>query len=328
MASVVRSVQRQSLDITGKINLADPLVVCAEITVIFQRLYAQLDFDSERVGECGADGIAGLFHSVFNDIIDLYTGRVPGYYACDTQYHDICHVMDVALAMARLVDGYERAETHSPLGYQRAVLGLVVALFHDSGYIRCSRDTQYKHGAEYTKTHVSRSAQFLAEYLPRYGMQDKVRLAQDLVHYTGYEVDSRLDDRQDHLLGCLLGTADLIAQMSARAYLEKCRDDLFVEFKIGKVNKVKVSELGAAIPVDGEYYTNAEQLLYGTPDFMRITRQDRLDRLFDGVYDYATYHFGGENPYLDGLEKNLHYIEQQLDQGGSFILRRCRSIAY
>ena len=81
------------------------------------------------------------------------------------------HSLDDTLAMARLLVGYERTHTREQrLGAERAVIGLVTALFHDAGYIREMADTQHRNGAEFTRTHVTRGAQFLARYLPTIGL--------------------------------------------------------------------------------------------------------------------------------------------------------------
>ena len=109
--------------------------------------------------------------TAFVDFERLFNGQFPGYLGCDTVYHDVQHSLDDTLAMARLLAGYDR--THAPdlrLGAERALLGLVVALFHDAGYIRQTDDSQHRNGAEFTRTHVGRSAQFLARYLPTLGM--------------------------------------------------------------------------------------------------------------------------------------------------------------
>ena len=44
-----------------------------------------------------------------------------------------------------------------------------------------------------------------------------------------------MKDPRDIKLGHLLGTADMIAQMADRCYLEKCRDRLYPEFVLGGV---------------------------------------------------------------------------------------------
>ena len=183
--------------------------------------------DSDRLGQA------------FTDFERLFTGQFPGYFGCDTVYHDLQHSLDDTLAMARLLAGYDRA--HSPdqrLGGDRAVMGIVVAMFHDSGYIRQIDDTRHRNGAEFTSTHVSRGAQFLARYLPSIGLANSATVAGQIIHFTGYEVpfdQIRLDEPRDRKVGHLLGTADMLAQMSDRCYLEKCRDRLYPEFVLGGI---------------------------------------------------------------------------------------------
>ncbi len=175
----------------------------------------------------------------FDDFDKLFTGRMPGYHGVDTLYHDRQHSLDMTLAMARLLVGYERSvESRLRFGAERASLALVTSLFHDAGYIREFDDRQHSNGAEFTLYHVTRSARFLARYLPSIGMENWVPVATRIVHFTGYEIKLnmiQLADPKDRKLGHLLGTADLIAQMADRCYLEKCRDRLYPEFVLGGV---------------------------------------------------------------------------------------------
>ena len=53
-------------------------------------------------------------------------------------------------------------------------MALVTSLFHDAGYIREFDDRQHSNGAEFTLYHVTRSARFLARYLPSIGMENWV----------------------------------------------------------------------------------------------------------------------------------------------------------
>ena len=39
--------------------------------------------------------------------VAIVKAKYPGYRACDTEYHNLQHTLDVTLAMARLMDGYE-----------------------------------------------------------------------------------------------------------------------------------------------------------------------------------------------------------------------------
>lgn len=258
---------------------------------------------------------------VFSDVSDLFEGRWAGYRACDTPYHDLRHTLDVTLALARLIDGYD--STHSGadrLGPERALLGIVTALFHDSGYIVEERDTGHRFGAEYTLTHVSRSADLLSRYLTRIGLAAHIDVATEIVHYTGYErpFDTiKLPDRRDQLLGFMLGTADLIAQMSDRAYLEKCRDFLFEEF-------VHAGIAHEALP-DGRIrinYDSPNDLLFKTREFFQQVALPRLDQSFEGVYRFAGAHFAGTNYYIDEIALNFAYLAQVIDSQDVGLLRR------
>ena len=173
------------------------------------------------------------------------------------------------------------------------MLGIVVALFHDAGYIRQTDDTTHRNGAEFTRTHVGRSAQFLARYLPSIGMAEWVPVATQIVHFTGYELrfdQIRLDDARDRKVGHLLGTADMTAQMADRCYLEKCRDRLYPEFVLGGV---AVSQGDAGLKV---VYGSGLDVLRQTPEFVAETMRTRLDGEFGGAYRYFEPVFGGRNP--------------------------------
>ena len=247
----------------------------------------------------------------FQDFDRLYRGDYPGFHACDTAYHDACHVRDVTLAMARLIDGYE--VTHGPgesLGHQLALVGLIVALFHDAGYIRRRGDTRHSNGAAYTRTHVSRSARFLVEYLPTIGLGAQADMAARMVHYTGYEMapeDIVLNSTRAHRVGHLVGTADVIAQMSDVAYLEKCRDCLYQEFEVGGITRQRAAD-GSELVV----YESPADLLVKTPGFVESVMEQRLDGYFAAAYRFAAAHFGGNNLYMEGLMANRRRLEKAL----------------
>jgi hypothetical protein len=295
----------QSLDVSGIINVNDPQSVCDGVLEIFSKRYSGADF--------------GLLRRVYADFSALYNGRLKGFLACETAYHDMQHVLDVSLAMARLLDGYD-TEHLGPeqLGPDLAMIGMIVALFHDSGYIRREGETDIQHGAEYTKIHVTRSAEFMAEYLPSIGREDIIGLCEKLVHFTGYEYSPdqiKLDDPKLRILGGLVGTADVIAQMADPEYLEKCRDRLYPEFSLGGLTHELLPD-GSEVVL----YESAEDLLRKTPDFIKSTISNRLDAHFNGLYHYVETHFGGRNYYMEALDTNCRHLEQLLDKDDATLL--------
>ena len=65
--------------------------------------------------------------------------------------------------------------------------------------------------------------------------------------------------------GHLLGTADMLAQMADRCYLEKCRDRLYAEFVLGDV-AVHAGREGVKV-----LYGSGLDLLRQTPKFIAST---------------------------------------------------------
>ena len=130
---------------------------------------------------------------------------------------------------------------------------------------------------------------FLRAYLPKLGMPRYVGVASMIVHFTGYELDIddiELDDPRDILCGHLIGTADMIAQMADRCYLEKCRDHLYREFVLGGV------AIETAKP--GQYkvrYTSGEDLLQKTPFFYQEVVNERLKKKIQSCLSLHGSHF-------------------------------------
>jgi hypothetical protein len=256
----------------------------------------------------------------FHDFRRLFRGQAEGYVGCDTLYHDQQHSLDVTLAMARLLAGYEQtAPEVDRLGHERAVVGLICALFHDSGYIRRVTE-RHRNGAEFTPYHISRSAEYLTGYLPRIGLGQWVPIARQVVHFTGYEIsldDIELDDPKDSLVGHLLGTADMLAQMADRCYLEKCRDRLYGEFVLAGIAVEQKSPKERVVR-----YASGADLLRQTPGFWQVSASSRLEKAFNRAYRNIEPLFGGQNPYLLAIDSNLRYLEQLLDAGDTARLRR------
>ena len=141
-------------DVTNRINVEDPDRVRDAVLALFAARYPGADLTPLR--------------RAFEDTKSLFQGTFPGYLPCDTLYHDLRHTLDMTLAMARLLDGHDRSHAEADrIGAHRAMLGTVVALLHDSGYLKRASEAHVENGAVFTKIHVSRSADFLSRYLPQ-----------------------------------------------------------------------------------------------------------------------------------------------------------------
>jgi len=216
-------VRRNEYDVTNSVNTTDVKEMSDVVSRMYEEAYQQ-------------DAPVALIQA-FEDIRKLYRGESADYHECDTDYHDIQHVLDVTLAMARMMDGYVRSKTAKALSARLFQFGIIAALYHDCGYIRNRRDTRHHNGAEYTPVHVGRSERYLLDYLPTVGMTDLVPAA-CVVHYTGYEVAVdriQLPGPEFGIVGHMLGSADILGQMADRCYLEKCYDRLYPEFVRGGI---------------------------------------------------------------------------------------------
>lgn len=293
-------------DVTGRICTTDTEAVAREV----QRLHADL-FQVEPDPRVLAP---------FEDTRRYFEGRWPDLHGCDTAYHNLQHTLDVTLAMARLMDGHDRSEAgRQQFGERLFRFGLVLALFHDIGYLRRRRDTRHRNGAEYTLTHVSRGARFLDDYLEWAGFDDLRSIAGPLVHFTGYEipVDAiAVDDPLLRRLGQMLGSADILAQMADRCYLEKCRDRLYPEFVTGGVAVQR--DAGGARRVA---FASADDLVEKTPGFYRSAHA-RLEGELGGTFRFATPHFRGQNLYIEELEKNIRHATVVATKHDPELLRR------
>jgi len=303
------NVRRSDYDVTDTVQVSSPAAVRAAIETLFRPTWPQTP-------------LAPLQRS-FEHFDLLFAGKIPGYHGVDTVYHDRQHTLDITLALARLLVGYERqAEPRDRLGGERAVAGLITGLFHDVGYLRRTDELESRNGAEFTLVHVSRGARFLEEFLPVVGLGRWVAVAREIIHFTGYEIpgvqiEARLSDPRDITVGHLLGTADMIAQMADRCYLEKCRDRLYAEFVLG----------GVAVPVSSTgdrrvRYASGLDLLRQTPEFAAETRRKRLDGEFHSAYRYLEILYGGHNPYIEAIDRNIAFLHRVLRSENWRLLRR------
>lgn len=298
--------RKSDYDVTNTVQVSSPREVCEGVRSLWVKHYDPSAF--QPVGEA------------FSLLEKAFVGRAPDLHGIETTYHDLQHTLDVTLAMARLIDGYCREHGADALGEERSAVGLVTALFHDAGYLRKLRDTQHSHGAEYTKVHVSRSAEMLEDVLPRLGLGQHAATAAEMVHFTGYERpldEIRMPDGSWRKLGHLLGTADMLAQMADRCYLEKCRDRLYEEFEMGGMARMRAPD--GRIIVN---YESPEHLLRKTPDFCNVTLDKRLGDTFEDAHEYLETHFGGTNLYMEEIRANLAHLRMVIEQERWDLLRR------
>lgn len=287
-------------DPTGEVDLEDAHGVEAALCAILDRHFAG-GYDLK------------LLRSAMADIVRAFRGAYPGLLRCDTLYHDLRHSLETALTMARLLDGY--AGSRAPGGVagidaDHALLGILLALFHDVGLLR--RDSEaHLLGATLMPIHEERGVEFMQSYLQDTtlgalaGNSKLILATKSVFKIPG---DWTLEERA---LGSMVATADLVSQLSDRCYLEKCRDFLFIEFSV----------CGWAGRPDSPY-PDSQSLLEKTPAFFEDFVRRRLDEDFDGMRRYLRVHMAGVDPWEEAMQRNIDYLKGLLQEHHLDRLRR------
>lgn len=168
----------------------------------------------------GADPLA--IRSAFSQTVSLYEGAWEDTSSCNTDYHNLKHVTDCFLAMVRLFHG--AVETGIPFSPRQIHQGLVAALLHDAGYLQSREDTDGT-GAKYTLCHVRRGMDFVQRHFETFGVQEsEIHACMAMIHCTDLNCDVAsipFPDPATEQIGKMLATADILAQMADRTYLEK-----------------------------------------------------------------------------------------------------------
>jgi hypothetical protein len=264
------------------IDMNNPDAIMEEVRYIATKITPELDFS--------------VINSAYHDILHLFNGSLPGYQGCTTAYHDIFHTMDVVLTNIRLAHGI--ATTGVDFSANDIDLIILAALMHDTGYIQRQSETTGT-GAQYTAIHIERSIEFSKSYFQnnQKARVDLEALAQ-ILDCTGLNANINIMNFQSEvirLLGFMLGTADLIGQMSDRYYVEKL-PILYEEFQ------------EAGIPG----FTSDLNFIQKTPEFYAWV-MERFQNTFGGINRFMKNHFKARwdidcDLYAVFMEKNQAYL--------------------
>jgi hypothetical protein len=244
------------------------------------------EFDADRIGR------------IFKFTVDLYSGQLPEYKACNTDYHNLRHITDTYLAMARLLHGAQLNDAR--FSEREIVLGLISALMHDTGMIQEASDMDGT-GAKHTQDHVKLSMEFVEKHAESLFLaSQEVTDMRDMILCTDLMADItsiNFSSPKVELLGKILGTADLIAQMADRTYLEKLLF-LYHEFREAEMGDFK----------------NEVDFLYQTLNFFDISYKRFRDTL-DDVSRFVVPHFEArwdisENLYILSVNNQRKYLEK------------------
>ena len=239
---------------------------------------------------------------VYKDITAMFAGTYPGFRgAPPCGYHDLRHTRNVALAAMRLLHGLNCRGLSWPEDIVQ--MALRCACFHDTGMLLRDCD-QAEVGTAYLKEHEERSLVFLRQYLLRENLcLDHHENCQAVIDCTNLMTDPRqltflCSDQM--MIGRVIGTADIMAQMADRYYLERL-PILFEEFRSAGIDR----------------YGSAMDLLRQTASFYHEVICKRLDEAFGGVGEAMRDHFRlwwniDRNLYTDSIQNNIRYLESCL----------------
>jgi len=244
------------------------------------------------------DSEIDLFDRIFRDIELLFRGEYPGYRSSNTKYHDFEHTFSVVLATARLIQGC--SVDGLTFAARDVLLTLISSLLHDVGLIQ-DQDDQEGSGAKYTVGHEERSIAFLKEYLSDKGFADQeLETCAKFIRCTMLSLppgEVPFASPEHQKLGYIVGTADLLAQMADRLYLEKLLL-LYKEFEEARLPEFD-SEL---------------ELLQKTKDFFEVVAQKRLHEDLGGVCRHMRTHFKNwmnidQDLYNESIKNHINYLE-------------------
>lgn len=243
----------------------------------------------------------------------LFSGEHPDYRQSNTKYHDLGHTYSVVLAAVRIFHGLFCSGW--PVSEETVKKALYSSYFHDCGLLLKHSDDA-ESGAAFTVGHEKRSMFFLADYLKEKGFSYPfITDCSVIIQSTNLSIDPDslfFPSAEMQLASFAVGTADILAQMADRYYLERL-PFLFLEFQEGGLDQ----------------HSSPQELMQQTSAFYQNVVIDRLAHAFGNVTKYLKVHFRerwgvDKNLYLVNMKKNVKYLQYIIDQndGDMFSLRR------
>lgn len=263
--------------------------IVAQIAQIAADLFGKPDTDIQRL---------------FSDVADLYAGKWRTHEACEVKYHNFAHALDVSLAFARMVAGWNSRHPQEAIAEKLFLPGIAAALFHDSGYIKEKGDHE-GHGGKFTLIHVSRSMALAADYLQTVGWKPlATAFVVKVISITDYakkiNPEDVFADTSELAVARMVATADLVSQMSDIDYLHRLKD-LFAEFE-----EVYEFEDQTTLSETGTYvFKSAQEIEEKTIAFYEnfvVPTLKRLGRMDAYLVNLSA---DGRSPYQENITANL-----------------------
>lgn len=243
---------------------------------------------------------------VHHDITRIFSGTYPGFRASNPTYHNLRHTCQVALASIRLLHGLW-CEGRS-FSAETLIQGLLSAYFHDTGMLLSDGDTANS-GSQFFRGHEERSITFIQRYIKSSRLPDAYREnCAAIIRCTDLNFDPEqygFPSEEIKLAGQVIGSADILAQMADRYYLERL-PLLFQEQKDGEEHR----------------YNSPIELMEHTTQFYHTTVTGRLRVAFADVSRAMQSHFReyrqiDEDLYTRSIAKNIKYLESIIARFGA-----------
>ena len=240
-----------------------------------------------------------LIRNAHNDLTAFFSGSHPDFQKSSLPYHNLRHTQMVVLATIRLFHGLHC--NGIPVSEGMLQKGLLAAYFHDTGMLLKEGDPAAS-GPHYLDGHENRSILFLENYAIEKALSDDIaRDCAIIINYTRLYSDPATFDYHSHevqLMGQAVGSADILAQMADRYYLE-CLPLLHREQEAGGINR----------------YRSALELMEHTANFYHNVVHTRLVTTFSNTSSVMRTHFRerfniDRNLYIENMNKNISYLRK------------------
>lgn len=234
---------------------------------------------------------------VHNDLAAFFSGSHPDFQKNNLPYHNLRHTQMVALATTRLFHGLHCKRV--PVSADMLRKGLLAAYFHDTGMLLEEGDPADS-GTQYIAGHETRSILFLKNYITEKGLTDEIaRDCAIIINYTKLNSDPATFEYHTgevQLVGQVVGSADILAQMADRYYLESL-PLLYHEQEEGGINR----------------HRSAVELMEHTANFYQDVVRKRLVTTFSNTSTAMRTHFRerysiDRDLYVENIGKNIAYL--------------------
>lgn len=247
------------------------------------------------------EGGDDFLRKIHFDLNGIFAGELQGFRKSHIRYHDLRHTRNVALATLRLFHGLHTENIILPPDVVK--LGIICAYFHDTGMLLTVSDSETS-GAAYLKYHEERSIAFTRKYLNDHGFPLAYsENCEAIINCTNLTIDPQdmiFASAEIELAGHVLGTADILAQMADRYYLE-CLPLLYLEQQDAGIHQ----------------HPSSLALMRQTTSFYHEVIEKRLHRGFKDKCKFMRSHFRERwqlemNLYMEFIDKNIRYLEDVL----------------